>query len=103
MVQANFFIQIIDIPSETLKLAASETGVDANSVQGLISPSSPRYTFYHYPDSDAVIFMYTCPSGSSIKERMLYASSRNNALGIASEQGLKVSKKVCHCVVRCQL
>jgi twinfilin-like protein len=87
-------IQAIDVPTETLKLAAAESGVDAESVQKHIPSSSPRYTFYHYPDSDAVIFIYTCPSGSSIRERMLYASSRNHALQVAEAQGLKVSKKV---------
>ncbi|KAL3473978.1 hypothetical protein BJX99DRAFT_248562 [Aspergillus californicus] len=84
----------IDVPTETLKLAATESGVDADSVQTHVSSSSPRYTFYHYPDSDAVIFIYTCPSSSSIKERMLYASSRMHALQVAEEQGLKVSKKI---------
>lgn len=87
-------IQAIDVPTETLKLVSSDSGVDADSVQKQISESSPRYSFYHYPDSDAVIFIYTCPSGSSIKERMLFASSRMYALQVAEEQGLKVSKKV---------
>ncbi|KAL5336378.1 hypothetical protein BJX70DRAFT_283465 [Aspergillus crustosus] len=84
----------IDVPTESLKLAAAESGVDAESVQGHIPSSSPRYTFYHYPDSEAIIFIYTCPSGSSIKERMLYASSRMHALQVAEAQGLKVSKKI---------
>ncbi|OJI99364.1 hypothetical protein ASPVEDRAFT_38791 [Aspergillus versicolor CBS 583.65] len=84
----------IDVPTETLKLVSSESGVDADSVQKQISESSPRYSFYHYPDSDAVIFIYTCPSGSSIKERMLFASSRMYALQVAEQQGLKVSKKI---------
>lgn len=84
----------IDIPSETFKLAAAESGIDANSVQTHISSSSPRYTFYHYPETDTVFFIYTCPSGSSIKERMLYASSRMYALRVADEQGLKISKKI---------
>lgn len=84
----------IDVPTETLKLAAAESGVEADSVQKQVSSSSPRYSFYHYPDSEAVIFIYTCPSGSSIKERMLYASSRMYALQVAEEQGLKVLKKV---------
>ncbi|OJJ37625.1 hypothetical protein ASPWEDRAFT_50753 [Aspergillus wentii DTO 134E9] len=93
--QAGGLVQLaIDIPTETLKLAASESGIDADSVQSHIPPSAPRYTFYHYPDSDVVIFIYTCPSGSSIKERMLYASSRNNALGVSEEQGLKILKKI---------
>ncbi|KAL6231947.1 hypothetical protein BDW75DRAFT_29984 [Aspergillus navahoensis] len=84
----------IDVPTETLKLSAAEAEVNAHSVQNHISTSSPRYTFYHYPDSDSVIFIYTCPSGSSIKERMLYASSRMYALQVAEEQGLKISKKI---------
>lgn len=92
-------MQSIDVPTETLKLAASESGVEVNSVESLIPPSAPRYTFYHYPDSDAVIFIYTCPSDSSIRERMLYASSRMYALYIAEQSGLRISKKVCGVVV----
>ncbi|KAL4807550.1 hypothetical protein BDV18DRAFT_158768 [Aspergillus unguis] len=93
--QQGGLVQIaIDVPTETLKLAAAESGIDADSVQKQVSSTSPRYTFYHYPDSDAVIFIYTCPSGSSIKERMLYASSRMYALQVAEEQGLKVAKKI---------
>ncbi|RMJ25671.1 Actin monomer binding protein [Aspergillus sp. HF37] len=84
----------IDIPTETLKLSASESAVDPDSVATHVSPSSPRYTFYHYPESDAVMFIYTCPSNSSIKERMLYASSRANVIGTAEDQGLKISKKI---------
>lgn len=61
---------------------------------GKISKSSPRYTFYHYPDTDAVIFIYTCPSNSSIKERMLYASTRRVAIEVGESEGIKVSKKV---------
>ncbi|GJP87188.1 hypothetical protein CBS63078_7293 [Aspergillus niger] len=84
----------IDVPTEAIKVAAAESGVDANSVQSHIPSSSPRYTLYHYPDSDVVIFIYTCPSGSSIKERMLYASSRMYAITMAGDQGLKISKKI---------
>ena len=87
-------IQAIDIPRETFVLAGVENGTVPSSVESHISPSSPRYTFYHYPDTDVVIFVYTCPSGSSIKERMLYASSRMYALQLAEDQGLKISKKV---------
>ncbi|GAB1210409.1 hypothetical protein APSETT445_009201 [Aspergillus pseudonomiae] len=83
----------IDIPRETFVLAGVENGTVPSSVESHISPSSPRYTFYHYPDTDVVIFVYTCPSGSSIKERMLYASSRMYALQLAEDQGLKISKK----------
>lgn len=76
-------------------MADSQSGVEANSVATHISSSSPRYSFYHYPGSDVVIFVYTCPTGSSIKERMLHASSRRNAITVAEQEGLKVEKKVC--------
>ncbi|GMG29469.1 unnamed protein product [Aspergillus oryzae var. brunneus] len=91
-----------DLVQLTFVLAGVENGTVPSSVESHISSSSPRYTFYHYPDTDVVIFVYTCPSGSSIKERMLYASSRMYALQLAEDQGLKISKKVrIHVVSRC--
>lgn len=90
----NLAIQAIDIPTETIKLADSDSSVSPASLSGRLPESSPRYTLYHYPDSDAIIFIYTCPSGSSIKERMLYASTRRVAIDIAEAEGLNVAKKV---------
>ncbi|KAJ5195913.1 hypothetical protein N7449_006392 [Penicillium cf. viridicatum] len=84
----------VDIPTEKIVLADSQSGVEANSVATHISSSSPRYSFYHYPGSDIVIFVYTCPTGSSIKERMLHASSRRNAITVAEQEGLKIEKKI---------
>ena len=89
------FEQTVDIPTEKIVLADSKSGVEPNSVATHISSSSPRYSFYHYPGSDVVIFVYTCPTGSSIKERMLHASSRRNAITVAEQEGLKIEKKVC--------
>lgn len=96
-IDANYVGQVIDIPKETFRLGGASAGIDPNAVQDQISTSAPRYAFYHYPDSEAVVFIYTCPSGSSIKERMLYASSRLYALQVAEDQGLKISKKVRNC------
>ncbi|KAJ5159584.1 uncharacterized protein N7482_006588 [Penicillium canariense] len=87
-------MQTVDIPTETITLADTQSGVQADSVATYISSSSPRYSFYHYPGSDVVVFVYTCPTGSSIKERMLHASSRRNALTIAEGEGLKITKKI---------
>ncbi|KAJ5894735.1 hypothetical protein N7495_006426 [Penicillium taxi] len=84
----------VDIPTETITLADSKSGVDAGDVASHISSTSPRYSFYHYPGSDAVVFVYTCPTGSSIKERMLHASSRRNAIAIAEQEGLQNLKKI---------
>lgn len=86
--------QYIDIPTETLKLSFSETDVSPSSLSSKISDSEPRYTFYHYPGSTSIIFIYTCPSTSSIRQRMLYASSRRSALQLAEMEGLEVAKRV---------
>lgn len=87
--------QTVDVRTEKILLADSQSGVEANSVATHISSSSPRYSFYHYPGSDVIIFVYTCPTGSSIKERMVHASSRRNAIAAAEQEGLKIEKKVC--------
>ncbi|KAJ5647750.1 hypothetical protein N7490_004122 [Penicillium lividum] len=84
----------VDGPSESIKLVSAQSGVDAGSVATHISSSSPRYSFYHYPGSDVVVFVYTCPTGSSIKERMLHASSRRTAITLAENEGLKILKKI---------
>ena len=42
-----------------------------------------------------VIFIYTCPSQSKIKERMMYASSRARVVSLAeSEAGLEIAKRL---------
>ncbi|KAJ5690681.1 hypothetical protein N7462_005073 [Penicillium macrosclerotiorum] len=84
----------VDIPTETITLADAKSDVDAGSVATHISSSSPRYSFYHYPGTDVVVFVYTCPTGSSIRERMLHASSRRNAISVAEGEGLKILKKI---------
>ncbi|OKL58193.1 hypothetical protein UA08_06647 [Talaromyces atroroseus] len=84
----------IAVKSETITLAAAESNISANAVASKISDSAPRYTFYHYPGSDVVIFIYTCPTGSSIKEKMLYASTRRGAIQLAEAEGVRVSKKI---------
>ena len=77
-----------------MKLVDSKSDVDPGSVASHISEKSPRYTYYHYPGTEVVVFVYTCPSGSSIKERMVHASSRRTAITIAENEGLKIEKKV---------
>lgn len=87
-------MQTVDIPTETITLADNQSGVQPDSVATHISSTSPRYSFYHYPGSDVVVFIYTCPTGSSIRERMLHASSRRNAITVAEAEGLQINKKV---------
>ncbi|PGH02481.1 PTK9 protein tyrosine kinase 9 [Blastomyces parvus] len=84
----------IDVPTETLTLISTESNVEPESISSLISDSKAQYTFYNYPDPKAVIFIYTCPSGSVIKERLLHASSRNDVVKLAVLQGVEVAHKI---------
>ena len=43
----------------------------------------------------SVVFIYTCPSGSKIKERMVYASTKQGFLAsMSSDMGIEIAKKV---------
>jgi twinfilin-like protein len=74
--------------------------VSASSVGRTISATEPRYSFFRYTyNSDdgsslsPILFVYTCPTASKIKERMIYATSRRFAVRVAeTEVGLKVEK-----------
>ncbi|KAL8910528.1 MAG: hypothetical protein Q9171_004187, partial [Xanthocarpia ochracea] len=86
--------------SETIALA----GVEDTDVQGLaavISDTEPRYSFFRYPhevdgqQTNSILFIYTCPSGSKVKERMTYASFKKMVMDVAStEAGFEVAKKL---------
>lgn len=64
-----------------------------------ISGTDPRYTFYTFvPTTNGqvvTIFIYTCPTDSKIKERMIYAQSRLNVVQLAeTDLGLNIAKKL---------
>lgn len=92
--------QKIDAAQETIELAGTSL-TEADALAITISDSEPRYSFFRYShdfegqDQQPVVFIYTCPSGSKIKERMLYASSRSGMIAAASSDGgLTIAKKV---------
>jgi twinfilin len=41
-----------------------------------------------------VVFIYSCPSSSTIKQRTLYASSRSSILSVAAELGVNIDTKI---------
>ncbi|KAI7906899.1 uncharacterized protein BX663DRAFT_494128 [Cokeromyces recurvatus] len=62
-----------------------------------ITENAPRFTFYVYeyqPSTESLIFIYTCPPSSKIRERMLYSSSKANVITAAeNDASIKVIKK----------
>jgi twinfilin-like protein len=99
--RANKGQQKIDA-SETMVLAEKPvSGVQTSELASHISSSEPRYSFYKHSFSgaggqeSATVFIYTCPTSSKVKDRMLYASSRRSAESLAEkEAGIKLAKKV---------
>ncbi|KAL8782954.1 MAG: hypothetical protein Q9213_004961, partial [Squamulea squamosa] len=86
--------------SENIALA----GVEDTDIQGLstaISSTEPRYSFFRYThdiggqSTNSIIFIYTCPSGSKVKERMIYASFKKVVMDTASQEaGFEIAKKI---------
>lgn len=70
--------------------------VSINDLKNTITENAPRFTFYIYENGskESLVFIYTCPSDSKIRERMLYSSSKANVINAAeSEASVKVIKK----------
>ncbi|KAI9830370.1 MAG: Twinfilin-1, partial [Thelocarpon superellum] len=89
----------INVADEKVELADTSS-TDAEKVASTISGTEPRYSFFRYQhefdgkEESPVVFIYTCPESSKVKERMLYASSRAGIISTASsEAGLTVVKK----------
>ncbi|KAF9354967.1 Twinfilin-1 [Mortierella sp. NVP85] len=94
----NFVTLAID--KESVDLIA-EDKISAKELSKRIDGASPRFTFFAYEHThkgtahDSLVFIYTCPTGSKIKERMVYASGRAGVLQEAKERaGLNVDKKL---------
>lgn len=88
-------------------MLACKSNSTAADLATTISSQEPRYSYYRHsmshvntaedgPQSDsAIVFIYTCPILSKIKERMVYASSRAYAFNFAAkETGMSIEKKV---------
>lgn len=88
--------QKIDVQTETIILVSSTAGATAASLSTSIANDEPRYTFYrHTSDGNPILFIYTCPGTSKVKERMVYAASRGFAVLLAEQEaGLPIAKRV---------
>lgn len=84
----------LGIESEALVLRSVLKDVQPADLGKQISGIEPTYTFYRYPGTSGVLFIYTCPSGSKIKDRMVYASSRAFVPLIAKDLGVDVVKRL---------
>ncbi|KAK9236181.1 hypothetical protein V1525DRAFT_407792 [Lipomyces kononenkoae] len=97
----NMIVLEIDVANERIELAKKAQIEEPTHLHGLISTDQPRYTFFLFKhefgqvEHESFVFIYTCPAGSKIKERMLYASCRAAIVAEAEAiAGLKVHKRI---------
>lgn len=89
-----------ELPDETLRLDGVKEGVQAGEVASTISAVEPRYAFYALDEpSDggqgSIVYIYTCPSSSKIKERMVYSTGKSWTRIVAErDAGLTIAKSV---------
>ena len=95
-----YIVQNINVKDETIELVGSSS-TDADGLASAISDTEPRYSFFRYShqvggsEQTSIVFIYTCPSGSKIKERMVYASTKQGFLAsMSSDMGIEIAKKV---------
>lgn len=82
------------LPNETLVLESTTDNVPADSVAAAISSTEPRYSFYQMQDGE-IVFLYTCPSGSKVKERMVYSTGKSWTRIVAErDAGLVVGRSL---------
>lgn len=93
-------VQNINVKDETIELVGSSS-TDADGLASAISNTEPRYSFLRYShqvegsEQSPIVFIYTCPPGSKIKERMVYASTKQGFLAsMNSDMGIEIAKKV---------
>ena len=93
-------VQRIDTKNESIELV-STSNTDASGLASGISTTEPRYSLYRYTNDlegsqrSPLLFIYTCPDGQKVRDRMMYAGFKIGFLtALKNEHGLEVVKKV---------
>jgi len=85
-----------NLPDETLRVASSTPSVSPAQLASTLSQTDPRFSFYSYPGSTTqIVYMYTCPTASKVKQRMMYSTSKRFVQMIAEQKaGVVVAKSL---------
>lgn len=84
LAEKNLVVFDIDIAQETVNLVDSNLQVSTSSLIShldsiILKDPHPIYAVYNYGDANFA-FIYCCPSGSKVKERMIYASNKQGLI-----------------------
>lgn len=92
------YVQLsVNVANEDIDLEISKD-VDVNDIAGLTPADHPRYHFFRYRHAfedntlEQIIFLYSCPMSSKVKERMLYSSCKSAISALGVNIGLTIDK-----------
>ncbi|PWN51427.1 hypothetical protein IE53DRAFT_313943 [Violaceomyces palustris] len=105
------FVQLsLDLQAETLQVASPPRFVAPADLQSLLPLQEPSFALYRYEDISSnltprggttgggpsdVVFIYSCPPGSSVRSRMLYSSNVLLTMKRADTfPGIRIIKKI---------
>lgn len=85
-------VLIIDIPTETVDVKTVTSGkIDGSA----FATDSAQFTVYNKDGNDnSVVVFYTCPSGTKVKERMIYATNFKSIKEHVTASGLSIASSV---------
>lgn len=92
----------VDVASETLKLTHAQANVSVDNLERTLIQNAnlepaPSYAVYNYAPKQ-VAFIYACPSGSKVKDRMMLAASKGGLVAHVNqallEKGLEINVSV---------
>ncbi|KAG8990862.1 Twinfilin-1, partial [Tulasnella sp. 427] len=90
---ANLLILGMASESEGVKVVETKESSVTN-LPSALPKSEPSYAFYRW-QADKIVFIYTCPSGSGVKLRMVYSMGVSSVTQAAQEIGeFKIFKKL---------
>lgn len=87
------------LPEEILMLDSSTDNITPENVGATIRADEPRYSFYSSPSSGSaeadIFYIYTCPTASKVKERMIYSTGKAWTRVVAErDAGLSIAKSL---------
>ncbi|KXL46538.1 hypothetical protein M433DRAFT_143169 [Acidomyces richmondensis BFW] len=87
------------LPNEVLTLDSSTDNIMPENVGSTICADEPRYSFYSSPSSASpeaeIFYIYTCPTASKVKERMIYSTGKAWTRVVAErDAGLSIAKSL---------
>jgi hypothetical protein len=89
--EVNFVVLAVD-ENKTSVLSTDAKRIDASRVSSEIHTTEPRFYLYNQVGKPTV-FIYSCPSKSPPKQRMVYSTSKPNVINQVTQYGIHLAPK----------